>query len=474
MRLEIDGGGYIQACDALYSGNQDVCSTMLDLAGIVDGGNAMAGGDTCGQAWAEQYDPAAAKALAAGEDLADAFAKLANLTNASLVNHKAADGGAQLSGSPYSSEDSGDHNPDHWTSSIGLGTPPSAYGGTGDEPSWWHWIAGHLGGWFWPDADTGKLRAVGAGWQKAADSLTTNAAWADSAADGLSIERSPEISTAVGVLKTLKSHGTDLASAFHDLGQACINYADDVDAKHEEIEHELKSFVEWTIGIEAGGAILGALTLGIGEGAAQVAEGAKVAQAASKVIEILTKLLELAKAAAAAVGAVLARIGEIVANVGRFLTGTREVAAVERAGAEAADAAKAVRTGHLPEHGTPNTFGYDAAGDRLPYANSRPSYGDDQVEQVWNRAKDADGEVWVLDKNGDPVKVDWQPGQPRRDVWDMGHVPGQEYRTMREEYLSGQISKEEFLKWYRDPDNYVVENPGRNRSGIDEAIPRGH
>lgn len=338
MRLAIDGGGYTQACDSLYSGNQDVCATMLELSGTVDSGNAMAGGDTCGQTWAEQYDPAAAKAVAAGEDVAAAFARLANLTNASLVNHKAADASALLSANPYSSEDSGDHDPDHWTSSISLGTPPSAFGGTGDEPSWWHWIAGHLGGWFWPDADTGRLRAVGAGWQKAGEALTANSAWADSAADSLTVERSPEISTAVAALHTLKGHTNDLAAAFHDLGQSCLDYAQAVDDKHAEIEHELVSFIEWTVGIEIGGAVLGAVSFGIGEGAAQAAEGAKIAQAASKVIGILSKLLELATAAAAAVRLVLGRIAEIVANVGKFLTGAREVAAVERAGVEAADA----------------------------------------------------------------------------------------------------------------------------------------
>ncbi|MCW2792755.1 MAG: hypothetical protein JWO76_1853 [Nocardioides sp.] len=339
MRLAVEGGGYTQACEALYSGNHDVGSTMLDLSSTVDGGASMAGGDTCGQAWAQQYDPAAAKALEAGAKMADAFARLANLTNASLVNHKAADGGALLSPSPYSQANDGDHDPDHWSESISLGTPPSAYGGTGDEPGWWHWISGHVGGWFWPDADTGRLRSVGAGWQKAADAMNANADWADSAIASLEIERSPEISVAVRALRDLKTHCAGLGDAFHELGQACLDYADDVDAKHEEIEHELTSFIEWTVGIELGGAILGAFTLGAGEGAAQAAEAAEVANAASKVIGILTKLLELAKAAATAVGAVVARIGEIVADLGRFLTGTREVAAVERAGAEAAKAA---------------------------------------------------------------------------------------------------------------------------------------
>ena len=62
--------------------------------------------------------------------------------------------------------------------------------------------------------------------------------------------------------------------------------------------------------------------------------------------------------------------------------------------------------------------------------------------------------------------------EPRRDKWDMGHRDSHEYRDLRDEYLNGDIDKDEFLRRYRDPENYRVEHPGRNRSGVDEATPR--
>ncbi|WP_083737266.1 GH-E family nuclease [Mycobacterium sp. MS1601] len=46
---------------------------------------------------------------------------------------------------------------------------------------------------------------------------------------------------------------------------------------------------------------------------------------------------------------------------------------------------------------------------------------------------------------------------------------GQEYRTLREQYLSGDISVEDFLSEYREPDNYRAQDPGRNRSHVDEG-----
>lgn len=141
-----------------------------------------------------------------------------------------------------------------------------------------------------------------------------------------------------------------------------------------------------------------------------------------------------------------------------------------RVKAEGTDAAAAAIPSKLPRRGTPNSFGYDERGKRMPYANSRPSYGKDQVKEVWEQARrDADGNVVVRDRDDKRVVIDWEPGQSRRDKWDMGHVPGSEYRDLREQYLSHQITKEEFLARYRDPANYQVEHPGRNRSHVDEA-----
>lgn len=141
-----------------------------------------------------------------------------------------------------------------------------------------------------------------------------------------------------------------------------------------------------------------------------------------------------------------------------------------RTKAEATDAGAAASAAKLPRRGAPNSFGYDERGKRMPYANSRPSYGKDQVKDVWEQAdRDLDGNVVVYDRDGNQVVVDWKPGQPRRDKWDMGHVPGAEYRTLREQYLNHEISKEQFLAEYRNPDTYQVEHPGRNRSHVDEA-----
>ncbi|PPG86605.1 hypothetical protein C5C00_07775 [Rathayibacter rathayi] len=149
---------------------------------------------------------------------------------------------------------------------------------------------------------------------------------------------------------------------------------------------------------------------------------------------------------------------------------------------------KQYRTGWLPKRGEPNSFGYDSDGVRLPYANSRPDYVPGQVEEVWNATRDkqlADIEVgrlgsppslpgpdqlWVKNKSGDWKLIEWRPGEPRAGLWDMGHIPRAEYSKLRNQYLSHKITKEEFLDEYHNAEKYQVEDPGRNRSHIDEQL----
>lgn len=100
---------------------------------------------------------------------------------------------------------------------------------------------------------------------------------------------------------------------------------------------------------------------------------------------------------------------------------------------------------------------------KKPYANpkQRPAYTDGQVDDVWERAKQPDGNVY--DPNTGE-KLEWNKDLSRAGQWDMGHKPGHEYRKLHKDYMDGKISKEEFLKRYRDSSNYQPEAPSSNRS----------
>lgn len=95
-----------------------------------------------------------------------------------------------------------------------------------------------------------------------------------------------------------------------------------------------------------------------------------------------------------------------------------------------------------------------------PYAKSRPSYAKGQIEKVWENAKDT-----LTGKVYDPTgkEIIWDRTKPRKGQWDMGHIPGEKYSEVHELYMNDVITKEEFLEWYRNPDNYRPELPSTNR-----------
>lgn len=104
--------------------------------------------------------------------------------------------------------------------------------------------------------------------------------------------------------------------------------------------------------------------------------------------------------------------------------------------------------------------------DPRPYLNpkNRPSFRKGIVDKVRDEFTDADGVLH--DWRGKPV--DWQPGQPRAGIWDMGHKPGHKYSDVWRSYINGEMTPQQFLDWYNKPKSYRVEFSSRNRAHIDE------
>ncbi len=112
---------------------------------------------------------------------------------------------------------------------------------------------------------------------------------------------------------------------------------------------------------------------------------------------------------------------------------------------------------HIPVSGDDSTI---TSNVKKPYTNSRPSFRKGVVETVWENAKDPDG--FVRDPNTGEI-INWNPGESRKGVWDMGHIPGEKYSVVHERYMRGEMTKKEFVDWYNDPDNYQPELPHNNR-----------
>lgn len=93
--------------------------------------------------------------------------------------------------------------------------------------------------------------------------------------------------------------------------------------------------------------------------------------------------------------------------------------------------------------------------ERQRLMQSRPKYNDGLVETVWERAKQPNGKVY------DPhtrQELKWDPSKNRWEQWHMGHKPGHEYAKLVDQYVSGEITWEQFLKEYNNPSNYRPEH----------------
>lgn len=81
-------------------------------------------------------------------------------------------------------------------------------------------------------------------------------------------------------------------------------------------------------------------------------------------------------------------------------------------------------------------------------------------DEVWENAKDEHGRV------RDPVTGRYMS---KDQPWDMGHKPGYEFTKHQESAKGRQISRQEFLDEYNNPDHYRPELPSSNRSHKGES-----
>ena len=105
---------------------------------------------------------------------------------------------------------------------------------------------------------------------------------------------------------------------------------------------------------------------------------------------------------------------------------------------------------------------------------NRPKYAPGQVEEVWEKraltdskgnkllTKDDYSEIALDPNTSEPIT--WNRLKDETRTWDMGHTPGNEYRRLCDKYENEQITYQEFLDEYRNPENYLPESPSSNRS----------
>lgn len=314
MKIAVDDQGYASATSALVGGNLLAADVVLGLDARLRGYAGMAGDDATAADFAATYDEAAAVSLAALASLVGALGALGHLVEASLANHAVAEARSTLAGTVTGPPTVADE-----AVGVRVSAPPSSLGADTDGPGGLSGVVlDLLQDVFWPNADTDRVRAAASTWWSAAEAVGLLTGQLDSAAADLETERSPEVPVAIGVLTDLRGRVDELAAQLAELGSACQEFADHVDAKRSELLSLLESLaVELGATAVVGGA-LSFLSGGAAAGAAGGVGAARLAAAGSKARGILDSLRILAAGSALRARPVAVTVGDVGAYTARI------------------------------------------------------------------------------------------------------------------------------------------------------------
>ncbi len=301
-------------------------TALTNLEDALAGTGGMAGTDPGGTKWASSYDQAVSATVGAMTDLTDACYMLAAMLEQTGFNHGMAESASDPRRSVQTPADT-----TRYVAPMTLNCnpqPPSAQGGSGSPPTGWGLIESAVG-YVWPNGHQDKLRAAGNAWSTAAKALDWASYAIDEGVQGISSQQSPEVQDAVAVCGGMKQHIQDVATSCQSLASGCDEFAGYIDKAHHDVEQELTSLVEWTVAIEAGGAILGFLTAGIAEAPAQGLEAGRIYATAVRVGNIISHLIELAGTVAETISSVVTRVAEVCQRL-KVILGARLSAATTR------------------------------------------------------------------------------------------------------------------------------------------------
>ena len=307
--IDVDPGVYDAASKVFGQTITDhLTHAFTDLQRALGSTGAMAGTDPGGTKWAASYDHAATVTFDAMTDVDDACFTLAAMLEMTGFNHGMAENHSDPSGRAPTPPDTTTYTaPGEF---VCYARPPSAAGGSGSPPHGWGLIQ-HLVGYVWPNGHQDKLHAAAHAWSSSADTLDTAVWFVPEAVHAVRSQQSPEVDDAVTVCQAMMQHIQDISSSCRGLSTACSDLAGYIDRAHSDVEQELVELLEWTAVIETGGALLGVVSFGAGEAAAQVAEAGRIAATAEHVGSIIAHLIEMAGTVAETVGNVVTKVVQV-------------------------------------------------------------------------------------------------------------------------------------------------------------------
>lgn len=315
------------------------------LAGVLQGSDGMAGTDSGAHAWAAKYD-----ALCGGCDggaglmeccsaVVVAAGQITDLLHATAVNHENADQQSALNNQSPPAVPPG-KTPTFLEPGI-----PSAEGGHGDVPAWWHTIQAYVQGELWPNGHQDQLRNAARAWRTAAASFRAAAFLANTATPHLANQKSPEIPAAIANCNQARDAMYSTADGCEVAAKSCDGYASAIDDAHHQIIHEMEVLGAIVVVTELVAAVLIPFTAGGSEAVSKVVDVSRLAATGARIAEIIRAFRAAAELSAlptvSALGAAarsLYELGPLLAANARIFAA--ETAASGGAGIDVAQAAK--------------------------------------------------------------------------------------------------------------------------------------
>jgi hypothetical protein len=329
---DVDPEALFDAARVYDSVRSSATSATNHLASVLKSSAGMAGTDTGAHAWAVQYDPLATGLMDAATAVVQGASQCYDLLYATGVNHLNADGQSAINDETVLAM------PPMGAPNFNKPAVPSAEGGHGDVPEWWHTVAAYVQGELWPNGHQDKLRAAADAWTTAGRDLRAAAQLVNGGPSSMGAiaplmgQKSPEFPNLIKNCTMVRDHMGGVADHCDDAAKTCSSYAQAIDDAHSKIIHEMVVLGATVAVTEIVAAILVPLTAGISEAVSKVVDVSRLAATGARIATIIREFRLAAELsglpAVSAAGAAARSISEL----GPLLAARPTIFAAETAG----------------------------------------------------------------------------------------------------------------------------------------------
>jgi hypothetical protein len=471
MTQDVDPQVIEQTGDAWRQVHDEAAAAVTRLAGVLKGCAGMAGTDNGAHAWASKYDPlcggrdgasgvmesASASVIAAGQ--------VSDLLHATAVNHANGDQQSAIN-NPNAPAVPPDSVPVFRVPAV-----PSAEGGHGDVPAWWHTIQAYVQGELWPNGHQGQLHEAAQAWRNAAAGLRAAAFMANSATPYLQHQKSPEIPAATTSCNQTRDAVNFAAEGCDIAAKSCDDYASAIDEAHHKIVHEMEVLGGTVAVTEIVAAVLIPFTVGASEGVSKVVDVSRLVATGARIAEIIREFRTAAEVSALPTVNAAAAAARTVGELTPLLSARAVLFAAEGAGAFDATTDWGLDLLGRPYLRESTKQAIRDAAKKTPDGNYYVSATDDHVyipvsgqydQSILNLPKTADGKYY---QGADGIRY------PVNPQFHYGHVPNEEWWRIRDTAIREHWTRQQEIDYYNDPAIYRIEDAPGNESHAHE-LPR--